>query len=95
MKPKPIIKTNFKFKKWLRSRPESIKRLAKEFPFGIVWRIGDKNLVIIGWNESDTVIFSRLYLNDDLTPDIDKIFSQNERLYICAEHFREANVTKN
>jgi hypothetical protein len=87
---KPIIKTNKEFDDWMVKRPDSVKLLAKEFPFGVVWKIDHDDLVIIGWNESDTVLFSKLYLTDDQRPDTDRILSKDNRIYICAAHLREA-----
>jgi len=83
-----IIKTNKEFDDWMVERPDSVKSLAKEFPFGVVWKIDNEDLVIIGWNESDTVLFSKLYLDNDHRPDIDKMFGEDERIYICADHLR-------
>lgn len=90
--PEQIIETNAEFDKWLETEPLSIKKLAKEFEFGTVWLIKKNDLVVIGWNEKDTVIFSKLYLNSDTTPDIDKMFSTEERIYICAKHLRRYKI---
>jgi len=85
---KPILETNEEFDEWMSQRPNSIKEMAKEFPFGTVWRIDNKDMVVIGWNESDAIIFSQLYMNRDNTLDIDKMFLPEERIYICAKHLR-------
>lgn len=82
------MNTNAEYEAWMEKRPESIKSLAKEFPFSTVWKIDNEDLVIVGWNESDTVLFSKLYLNQDDTVDIDRVMSVEERIYICAEHLR-------
>jgi len=72
----------------METRPESIKVLAKEFPFATVRKIDNEDLVIVGWNESDTILFSKLYLNKDDTVNIDRVMSKEERIYICAAHLR-------
>ena len=86
--PTQVLNTNAGFEAWMEKRPESIKTLAKEFPFSTVWKIDNEDLVVVGWNESDTVLFSKLYLNKDDTVNIDRVMSKEERIHICAEHLR-------
>ena len=84
-----ILQANSQFDEWLEKRPESIKKLAAEFPFGTVWKIHAEDLVIVGWNEQDIVIFSKLWsIGPDKELHIDRIFLPESRIYICAEHLR-------
>ena len=46
--------------KWVASRPESVRKLAREFPLGMQIKKDGKLLVVIGWTESDLVILAEL-----------------------------------
>jgi len=89
MKSIPLLQANSQFDEWLEKRPESIKKLAVEFPFGIVWKIHEEDLIIMGWNEQATVIFSKLWtIGPNKELHIDRLFLPESRIYICAEHLR-------
>ena len=70
------------FKAWLKTRPESIQRLAAEFPLGTTFGIGDKKAFLVGYNEGDMLILSYT----DPYNDYEK--ATTEQFYLCASHAR-------
>ena len=70
------------FKAWLGSRPESVQKLAAEFPIGTVVKHDGKNLHLLGYNESDMLILS------EIDPHVDYDGANESKVYICAEHLR-------
>lgn len=61
---------------WLKDRPESVKKLAEEFP---PWLFVGFPLRHIGYTEHDALIFIERGVED----------SVDNRIYICAKHLRE------
>jgi len=43
---------------WLSTRPECVRKLAAEFPVGLIIEHEGKLLHLLGYNESDMLIFS-------------------------------------
>lgn len=67
---------------WLATRPESVQRLAREFPLGTVIEHEGERLHLLGWTEGDMLIVSP---HDPATS-----YSQamSTRVYLCAAHVR-------
>lgn len=68
---------------WIASRPESIRRLAAEFPLGASFAIGDRVLYLVGYNEDDSLLVSRY----NPATDYESATTHPERL--CASHVRD------
>lgn len=69
---------------WLKTKPESIQKLAAEFPIGCVLFHPKTNarIYLVGYNEQDMLIVS------DLDPIRDWEAAQATKYYVCAAHFR-------
>lgn len=67
---------------WIASRPESVQRLAAEFPLGTVFDTGKGRWYLVGWTENDSLIVSRV------DPRRDYEGAMNSKQYLCASHFR-------
>lgn len=68
---------------WLKTRPECVRELAKEFPAGMSIKDEGKVLHLMGWTEDDTLIFT------DLNPYDDYDKATENPIYICASHLRK------
>lgn len=73
---------------WLKTRPECVQKLAKEFPLNITVQLKGKLLYMVGYNEKDTLIMSEINPSEDYEGAIE------HRVYICAEHLREARLAR-
>lgn len=69
---------------WIASRPESVQRLAAEFPLGTVFKVRGENLYLVGYNENDTVLVSRI------DPYVDYDGAVGSQQWMHAIHFRKA-----
>lgn len=72
------------YARWLAARPESVQKLAREFPLHAPVALEGKNLWVIGWNESDMLILSPIRLDEDYDE------AERQRVYLCADHLRSA-----
>jgi hypothetical protein len=70
------------FADWLKTRPESVQRLAAEFPIGLAFRLNDTTLYLLGYTEEDMLIVSQI------NPSVDYDGANRTREYLCAEHAR-------
>lgn len=68
---------------WIASRPESVQKLAKDFPLGTRAGMEGKTFYLIGYTEEDMLIFSEINPREDFDG------AQENKVYVCAEHFRE------
>lgn len=69
---------------WLESRPESVQKLAAEFPMGSTFDVpGKGKFWLLGYNEEDMLIVSRV------DPCEDWIKANEGREYLCASHCRQ------
>lgn len=71
-------------KAWLASRPESVQKLAAEFPGGTVIMFDGVSHHILGYTEDDTLILS------PVNPGVDYDSAMSNRVYLCAQHLRDA-----
>lgn len=67
---------------WIASRPESVQKLAAEFPLGTSFDVRGETLYLVGYNEDDSLIVSRF----DPYEDYEAAVGSQQRL--CASHFR-------
>lgn len=74
---------------WLTSRPESVRQLAAEFPCGLQLRWEDETWYLVGYNESDQLIFSAVH---PLEWHCEHLPDEHRRV-ICASHVREHRKT--
>ncbi len=69
------------FNEWLHSKPESVRKLAGEFPIG-VYDIDGVMMYLIGYGECDELILSRI------NPVVDYEGAVKAQIYVCASHLR-------
>lgn len=69
---------------WLASRPESVRKLAAEFPLGSRFDLGGRTLFLFGYTESDMLVVSAV------DPAVDYEAAHASREHVCATHFRSA-----
>lgn len=69
---------------WLGTRPESVRKLAAEFPPGTAFDFEGERWYVLGYNENDRVIMSSIdpYENYD--------DSLGSTCRMCAQHLRDA-----
>jgi hypothetical protein len=67
---------------WLKTRPESVQKLAMEFPLGTEVAVNGEHLYLLGWTEGDSLIMSKI----DPSEDYDAAY--DARTYLCAQHCR-------
>lgn len=67
---------------WIASRPESVQKLAAEFPLGTAFEVKGRILYLVGYNEDDSLIVSRF------NPATDYEAANENREYLCASHCR-------
>jgi len=67
---------------WLKTRPECVQKLAEEFPFTAMYNVEEPHY-LVGYTENDQLILSLI----DPGKDYDRALE--EKIYVCAEHFRE------
>jgi hypothetical protein len=68
---------------WLATRPETVQKLAAEFPPNTCFTFENRMAYVIGYTEDDKLIFSFV----DPCKDYNR--ASKERHYICASHFRD------
>ena len=73
-----------KLEKWLAERPESVRKLAEEFPINTTVLLDGDLAYIMGYTEGDELIFSFI----DPRKNYEKAVA--ERFLLCAKHVREA-----
>lgn len=79
--PQDVQPDDADFEAWLAARPESVQKLAKEFPRGHEIKLDDDvTLYVIGWTEDDWLVVSEC------------MKSTADRQYICASHLRDGDV---
>lgn len=71
------------FDQWLATRPESVQKLAKEFPPGTAIEVNGRKLYLLGYNENDMLIVSETWPGEDYKK------ANATKEYICASHVRE------
>jgi hypothetical protein len=76
------------WEQWVASRPESVQKLAKEFPPGTRIKVRGQLAYLIGYTEGDSLIFSII----DPNRDFDKSMRDENKRYVCAKHFRDGAV---
>jgi hypothetical protein len=76
------------YEKWMESRPECVQELAKRFPIHSRFVIEDTVYFLIGYNEDDSLIVSKINPNEDY----DKAIETKE--YICAKHLTDNHTIK-
>lgn len=54
-----MLMTEAEWKSWLSARPQCVKDLASEFPYGTAINFRDATMHVIGWTEQDEIIMSR------------------------------------
>jgi hypothetical protein len=67
---------------WLETRPECVKSLAQEFPPGTSLDVDGVVHYVVGYTENDMLLISRVDPYDDYDG------ACNQRIRICAKHFR-------
>ena len=67
---------------WLKTRPQCVQDLAREFPLGSTFDIDGETLYLVGYNEGDMLIVSPISLADDYDAALE------QKLYVHASHFR-------
>jgi hypothetical protein len=72
------------FQEWLETRPESVRKLAAEFPLGSSIINGDDVFYLLGYTENDMLIIS------DINPGVDYEGALENTQYVCASHARDA-----
>lgn len=70
---------------WIKSRPESVQKLAAEFPFGMILETPSGKLHLLGYTEDDCLILSK---ND---PFVDYGLAQATKVYLHAKHLRASH----
>jgi hypothetical protein len=53
------------WEEWIASRPECVQRLAREFPVGITLAIHGSRYYLLGYNESDMLLVSKINPRED------------------------------
>lgn len=74
--------------RWLASRPESVQRLAAEFPMDSVFTVKGVKMWIIGYTESDSLLIT------PINPDLDYEGAMAARRRLCAQHLRDGDVSR-
>lgn len=69
-------------REWLRTRPESVQKLAAEFPINTALTIKGEKLHVIGYTEDDKLILSKTSLRDNYER------AMKTKRYCCASHVR-------
>lgn len=72
--------------RWLATRPESVRKLAAEFPLGTTFLIKGERFYLLGYNENDMIIISKINPHEEY----DEALANKE--YVCAEHVRTAST---
>lgn len=67
---------------WLATRPESVRRLAAEFPLGSSFAVDGERLYLLGYTEEDMLIVS------PVDPAVDYDGANASKKYLCASHCR-------
>jgi hypothetical protein len=67
---------------WIASRPESVRKLAAEFPIESRLDTPDGPMWIIGYTEDDFLIISPINPFDDYDG------AHEQKRYVCAHHYR-------
>lgn len=67
---------------WLKTRPESVQKLAEEFPIGSVLEVEGEPWHLLGYTEADELIVS------PLSPFVDYDAAYAKRELVCAKHYR-------
>ncbi len=67
---------------WLKDRPESVQRLATEFPPDVGIVLEGVIHYVIGYTEGDRLILS------PVDPSVDLEAAHEEKVYLCASHVR-------
>lgn len=75
---------NIAFSAWLFDRPEHVQSLAREFPPGTVLTCNDCRLYLIGYNEENCLILSKV----DPFKDYERALKN--KVYISADTVRTA-----
>jgi hypothetical protein len=71
---------------WLSTRPESVQKLAREFPLcSRVSMPSGERWWLVGWTESDAVLVSPISPMEDYDASIEA------RQRLCASHLRDAS----
>jgi hypothetical protein len=73
------------FQQWIATRPESVQRLAKEFPLDTKFYIRGTLYYVLGYTEDDRLIVSTINPFEDY----DRAFES--ATHFCAEHAREGH----
>jgi hypothetical protein len=74
--------TDPEFEAWLETRPQSVQRLAREFPLGTCVRVPEGLLYLLGWTEFDQLIVSPINPSDDYDG------ANGDKRYINADDLR-------
>lgn len=72
---------------WLENRPQPIKDLMREFPWGTRHHFRNGDLFVIGWYEDNRVAMSKV------NPRIDKDLAEREIISLDVEFLRSTRVT--
>lgn len=74
---------------WIRTRPQAVQALAREFPLYtqipplLTASLGAGQYFVIGYDESDHLIIS------NIDPEIDYEIALEHRRRLCAQHLRD------
>lgn len=74
------------FEAWAASRPEQVQALIRRFPNGSLFLVNNQVHYVIGWTENDKLILS------PVNPVLEFKRAQDEKIYICAKHFRSTST---
>jgi hypothetical protein len=72
-------------KAWLASRPESVQRLAREFPLDSMFNVNGQMYYLLGYTEQDVLILTPI---NPTTDDEHYERAMKEQIFVCADHFR-------
>ena len=79
------------FDAWVATRPESIQRLAREFPVGSVFVLPGRTLHLVGYAEA-AESGSDFLLVSEVDPHVDYEAAFASREPLCPEHVRRWTV---